>query len=194
MRRDEELLTKLLYLAEGEPKPDLSGYSEKQQAYHAGILIDSGLVQGQTLKDHKGVVRGAAILNLTPQGHDFLDRLRKQPDNTSDSNGGNANIDIFVSHSKHDEEFARAVIELLIEALKIPRTHIRCASVVGHQLRGGMSIESKLRQEINASRVFLGLLTPKSLSSAYVMFELGARWGIKRYWYLLRAKGRRLMT
>jgi hypothetical protein len=55
-----------------------------------------------------------------------------------------------------------------------------------------MSIESKLRQEINASRVFLGLLTPQSLSSAYVMFELGARWGIKKYWYLLRAKGARV--
>ena len=98
-------------------------------------------------------------------------------------------IDIFVSHSKHDQELAKALIELLIEALKIPRTRIRCTSVVGHQLRGGTSIETKLRQEINASRVFLGLLTPRSLVSAYVMFELGARWGISKYWYLLKAKG-----
>jgi hypothetical protein len=42
MRRDKELLNKLLLLAEGEePKPDLSGYTEQEQAYHAAILIDS---------------------------------------------------------------------------------------------------------------------------------------------------------
>jgi len=52
-----------------------------------------------------------------------------------------------------------------------------------------MSIEKKLRQEINASRIFLGILTADSLASVYVMFELGARWGIDKYWYLLKAKG-----
>jgi hypothetical protein len=190
MRRDKELLNKLLLLAEGEdPKPDLSQYSQEQQAYHAAILIDSGLVQGDTVKDANENVIGAVILNLTPQGHDFLERLRSQSDKQLNADMTEIDIDIFVSHSKHDRDLAKAVVELLIEALKIPRTRIRCTSVVGHQLRGGMSIEKKLRQEINASRVFLGLLTPDSLGSVYVMFELGARWGIEKYWYLLKAKG-----
>jgi hypothetical protein len=190
MRRDKELLNKLLLLAEGEePKPDLSAYTQEQQAYHAAILIDSGLIQGDTVKDAEENVIAAAILDLTPQGHDFLERLRSQNSQPAGPDMIQTDIDIFVSHSKHDQELAKALIELLIEALKISRTRIRCTSVVGHQLRGGTSIETKLRQEINASRVFLGLLTPRSLASAYVMFELGARWGISKYWYLLKAKG-----
>lgn len=190
MRRDKELLNKLLLLAEGEePKPDLSGYTEQQQAYHAAILIDSGLVQGDTVKDAEENVIAAAILDLTPQGHDFLERLRSHDSQSTNLNMIPTEIDIFVSHSKCDQDLAKAIIELLIEALKIPRTRIRCTSVVGHKLSGGTSIETKLRQEINASRLFLGLLTPESLSSAYVMFELGARWGISKSWYLLKAKG-----
>ena len=190
MRRDKELLNKLLLLAEGEePKPDLSGYTEQQQAYHAAILIDSGLVQGDTMKDAEENVIAAAILDLTPQGHDFLERQRSHGNEALNADMPKIDIDIFVSHSKHDQDLAKAVVELLIEALKIPRTRIRCTSVVGHQLRGGISIEKKLRQEINASRVFLGLLTSDSLKSVYVMFELGARWGIDKYWYLLKAKG-----
>ena len=188
MRRDQELLDKLLLQAEGEdPKPDLSGYTEEQQAYHAAILIDSGLVDGETVKDHTGQVRGAAIIDLTPQGHDFLARSRQQANKPSAPKM--EQIDIFVSHSQHDEDLAKAIIELLMEALQVPRTRIRCTSVVGHKLRGGMSIESKLRQEINESRIFLGLLTPSSLDSTYVMFELGARWGVEKYWCLIKARG-----
>lgn len=186
MRRDEKLLRGLLLLAEGEePQPDLSQYTEEQQAYHAAILIDSGLLAGKTLKDHQGQVRGAAITDLTPAGHDFLKRMRQgqqqEPGNQMEE------IKIFVSHSQNDQDLAKALIELLMEALNIPRTAIRCTSVVGHQLRGGIPIEAKLRQEINSSQIFLGLLTPRSLDSTYVMFELGARWGIEKYWYLIKA-------
>ena len=188
MRRDQELLDKLLLQAEGEdPKPDLSGYTEEQMAYHAAILIDSGLVDGQTLKDLSGQVRGAAIIDLTPEGHDFLARSRQQQKQSVPSKM--EQIDILVSHSQRDEDLAKAIIELLMEALGIPRGRIRCTSVVGHKLPGGTSIQTKLRQEINESRIFLGLLTPSSLDSTYVMFELGARWGVEKYWCLIKARG-----
>src|SRR5437016_885357 len=135
MRRDKELLNKLLLLAEGEePKPDLSQYSSEQQAYHAAILIDSGLIQGDVAKDGQENVIAAAIIDLTPQGHDFLERLRSQGKEQLNTDMTKIDIDIFVSHSKHDQDLAKAIIELLIEALKIPRTRIRCTSVVGHQL------------------------------------------------------------
>ena len=188
MRRDQELLDKLLLQAEGEdPKPDLSGYTEEQMAYHAAILIDSGLVDGQTMKDETGQVCAAAIIDLTPQGHDFLARSRQQEKQSAPSKM--EQIDIFISHSQRDEDLAKAIIELLMEALGIPRGRIRCTSVVGHKLPGGTSIETKLRQEINESRIFLGLLTPSSLDSTYVMFELGARWGVEKYWCLIKARG-----
>jgi hypothetical protein len=45
----------------------------------------------------------------------------------------------------------------------------------------GVNTESKLRDEVNAARVVVGLVTPSSLASSYVMFELGARWGAKMF-------------
>src|SRR5436190_11697281 len=115
MRRDEELLRKLLLLAEGgEPKPDLSEYSEEQQAYHAAILIDSGLVEGDTVAGIDGRVTSAVMIDLTPQGHDFLDRIRRQGKETLRTGESNlTEMDIFVSHSKYDHDLAKALIELL---------------------------------------------------------------------------------
>lgn len=188
MRRDEDLLYKLLLQAEGEdPKPDMSTYTEDQMAYHAAILIDSGLVRGETVQDHSGQVRAAVILDLTPEGHDFL-KIKRSRFN-SQIPIENSPIDIFVSHCQIDEQLASALIELLIDALDIPRRAIRCTSVDGHKLNGGDSIESKIRKEINQSKLFIGLLTPSSLNSTYVMFELGARWGAQKNWYLVKAKG-----
>ncbi len=188
MRRDEELLHKLLLHAEGEePRPDLSSYSKEQQAYHAAILIDSGLISGRTLKDRNGQVFAAAIVDLTPAGHDFLRKMRSNSIHSMKT--VTADIEIFISHSKSDEDLAGALVDLLMEAIGISRTKIRCTSVVGHKLTGGTPIEARLRQEINSSRIFLGLLTPSSLESTYVMFELGARWGIEKYWYLVKARG-----
>jgi hypothetical protein len=37
--------------------------------------------------------------------------------------------------------------------------------------------EDRLRGEIQSARVFIGIITPASSQSAYVLFELGARWG-----------------
>jgi hypothetical protein len=41
----------------------------------------------------------------------------------------------------------------------------------------GAHTESTLREEVNGAAVVVGLVTPNSLASAYVAFELGARWG-----------------
>jgi len=38
-----------------------------------------------------------------------------------------------------------------------------------------------MRGEVNAAKILIGLITPSSLASHFVMFELGARWGGKLF-------------
>jgi hypothetical protein len=199
MKRDQELLHKLLLVAEeSEPKPDLSSYTEEQQVYHTAILIDSGLVDGQVIRDETGTVAATVMLDLTPKGHDYLAGLRlRSGSNTGTSpigstapEGANpASTEIFISHSKRDEALVAELIEILVTGLEIPRTKIRCTSIRGYELVAGSSIEFELREEINSSRLFFGLLTPNSLQSTYVLFEMGARWGIRKPWFLMFARG-----
>lgn len=84
---------------------------------------------------------------------------------------------LFISHSSADEGLARALIELLISAMGLLNREIRCSSVDGYRLPVGAHTESTLREEVKSAKVVVGLITKNSLSSAYVMFELGARWG-----------------
>jgi hypothetical protein len=84
---------------------------------------------------------------------------------------------VFVSHSSKDTDLALALIELLKAALALTADKILCSSVDGYRLPVGVHTEGQLREEVNAAKIVVGLITPSSLSSYYVMFELGARWG-----------------
>lgn len=88
---------------------------------------------------------------------------------------------IFVSHSSADKLIAEAFVDLLRSALPLTAKDIRCTSVDGYKLPAGTNSDEQLRQEVFESQAFLALLSPSSLQSIYVMFELGARWGTKRY-------------
>lgn len=90
-------------------------------------------------------------------------------------------IDVFLSHSSRDAELARALVELLRGALNIAAPRIRCTSVSGYKLRVGADTNEQLRRETVESRVLIGLITEVSVESAYVLFELGARWGAKKF-------------
>jgi hypothetical protein len=86
-------------------------------------------------------------------------------------------LDIFISHSSKDADLAEAIINLLRNALNIPDWKIRCTSVDGYRHPIGTPTDERLRLEVREARVFIGLITSASIQSAYVMFELGARWG-----------------
>jgi hypothetical protein len=88
-------------------------------------------------------------------------------------------IDIFISHSAADTRLAKTLIDLLLVSLPIDPKRIRCTSVNGYRLEGGAQADDQLRTEIWGAKVFIGLLTDHSISSTYVLFELGARWGAK---------------
>jgi lambda repressor-like predicted transcriptional regulator len=98
-------------------------------------------------------------------------------------------IKVFISHSSNDVPLATALINLIHKALIISASDIRCTSVPGYKLPGGARTDSQLREELLAAPVFIGLVTEASSSSAYVLIELGARWGANKELIPLMAPG-----
>jgi hypothetical protein len=84
---------------------------------------------------------------------------------------------IFISHSSQDKDVALGLIELLRAAFALTDEQIRCTSVDGFRLPSGANTDEVLKAEVREAKAFIGLITHNSLSSAYVLFELGARWG-----------------
>ncbi|MCX7562496.1 toll/interleukin-1 receptor domain-containing protein [Xanthomonadaceae bacterium XH05] len=96
---------------------------------------------------------------------------------------------VFLSHSSKDKVCAEALVDLLRAAIGIHARDIRCTSVDGYKLPAGADSNEVLRAEVFGCDVFIGLLSPASMSSVYVMFELGARWGSGKYLAPLRVSG-----
>ncbi len=96
---------------------------------------------------------------------------------------------VFVSHSSADSVLARTCVELLEKALKLRASQIRCTSVTGYGLAAGADTNEQLRQEIFGASAFIALITPTSAKSAFVLFELGARWGAKLHLAPVLASG-----
>lgn len=72
-------------------------------------------------------------------------------------------------------------MDFLRAALPLSQKDIRCTSVDGYKLSAGTHADEQLRREVFEARAFVALLSPKSIASVYVMFELGARWAAQRY-------------
>jgi TIR domain-containing protein len=85
-------------------------------------------------------------------------------------------MEIFISHSEQDAELAKRLITLIRAAFNLPANTIRCTSVDGYRLQIGLPVQEKLRLEIEEAKVFITLLTPNSLNSHWVTFEIGGRW------------------
>jgi len=86
-------------------------------------------------------------------------------------------MDIFISHSSQDADKAKLLIDLLKTSLNLSASKIRCTSVNGYRLSAGASTNETLKKEVHDCKVLIGLISPNSINSAYVLFELGARWG-----------------
>jgi hypothetical protein len=97
--------------------------------------------------------------------------------------------EVFVSHSSSDRTLADALVVAIRTALHISARKVRCTSVDGYRLPVGVRADDYLRAEILAAPAFVALLTPASLASTYVLFELGARWGAGMHMAPLLARG-----
>ena len=87
---------------------------------------------------------------------------------------------IFISHSESDSEFAGLLVDALEKALGLRGDDILCTSVDGHRLPGGQLTDERLRSDTQDAELMIGLITPNSMRSMYVGFELGARWGAEK--------------
>lgn len=93
-------------------------------------------------------------------------------------------IEIFVSHSSKDVDFIKLLVELILGSIKdINPENLRCTSLPGFKLPTGSHASSKLRNDIKSCKVLIGVITENSLDSLYVMFELGAAWGLQANLY-----------
>jgi hypothetical protein len=86
-------------------------------------------------------------------------------------------IKIFVSHSSHDEALAEELVNCLMSSVELKDTEIRCTSVPGHKLPLGSDTVTTIRNELGVTSIVIGLITRNSVSSGWVLFEMGAAWG-----------------
>ena len=60
----------------------------------------------------------------------------------------------------------------------VPQADADRLAIFGYQLAGGKKTDEVLRKEVTEAHIFIALVTPQALCSQYVMFEMGARWGL----------------
>jgi hypothetical protein len=87
---------------------------------------------------------------------------------------------IFLSHSSSDLTFAEAFVQLLVDTMRVTPQELRCTSVPGFRIPIGTETAHRLRDELSACDIVIGLLTQRSVTSSWVLFELGCRWGHDR--------------
>jgi hypothetical protein len=138
-------------------------------------LLDGMYITGATNGSHDGF--DYLNLRLLPDGRRLVGQW---PTRTTENVSPSATLDLFISHSSVDAEAAASLVDLLRAALEIPSAKIRCTSVDGYRLAAGARTPEQLRSEILGARSFVCLVSPSSLQSSFVLFELGARWGANR--------------
>ena len=96
---------------------------------------------------------------------------------------------IFISHRHIDQAIAKALIDLLECAFYIEPSDVRCTSVQGYMLTPGERTSEELRSNLAGAELVMGLLSPDTTESNYVLAELGAAWGHNVTTFPLLARG-----
>jgi hypothetical protein len=96
---------------------------------------------------------------------------------------------VFISHSSKDKKLAAKLVELLRSAVSLRPETILCTSVEGHKLTSGSETDESLLGAVLGCKTLIGIISPASRKSTYVLFELGARWATRKHWIPLVAGG-----
>lgn len=89
-------------------------------------------------------------------------------------------VRLFISHAHKDRDLAARLVDALRANLVVPDGALRCTSVPGYQLDLGTMAPDVLRRELGSSACVVALLTPHSVGTEWVLFELGAAWANAR--------------
>jgi hypothetical protein len=84
------------------------------------------------------------------------------------------NINIFVSYALEDSGPAA---ELMSQLARQPKFQVFTTD----KISAGQNWRSKIKKELSQSDYFLVLLSPTSVQSKWVQFELGAAWGLNKF-------------
>jgi hypothetical protein len=158
----------------------ISDWSKRADAYH-GIVLAIRHVLNEESRSHPAL----PVEQTNMQDH--ITTISQHNQDQEDS--AMTDLNVFISHSSRDAGIAKLLITLIRSALNLSSETIRCTSVNGFRLPAGIPTDEMLRKEIHKSRVFIALITPISIKSTYVLFELGARWGAQKPMIPLLASG-----
>lgn len=89
-------------------------------------------------------------------------------------------IKLFISHAHRDEDIADQLVNALELGMDVPMGAIRCTSVPGYKLDLGSMAPEELRRELADAECVVAILTPNSIASEWVLFELGASWSLAK--------------
>jgi hypothetical protein len=89
-------------------------------------------------------------------------------------------IKIFISHSRTDEDLAKALVAFVQGTLRVPDDEIRCTTLAPYALPPAAEFTGVLQRELHEADVVIGLLTQASIRRSWVLFELGHAWGNKK--------------
>ena len=78
MKRDIEIIRRLLLKAEAAEVGEVISVTDPTDANHVALLVDEGFVKARLVEvDGDGII-GARIFRLTNQGHDFIQSAMDQ--------------------------------------------------------------------------------------------------------------------
>lgn len=96
---------------------------------------------------------------------------------------------LFFSHCSKDKALLAELVSAARIGLNLNKGDIRCTSLDGYDVLTGEDIVARVRTDGTESNSLIAIVTPDSLRSTWVLFELGARWGIERHFGIVVAAG-----
>lgn len=118
-------------------------------------------------------VRDPDLKSLRLPASDIDKAVRAHLAQIEDTSGGPK---LFISHRHKDEEIVGALVDVLRSAFVVDQADIRCTSVRPYRLPVGERTPDRLKRELKGAQAVIGILTPDTRESSYVLFELGGAW------------------